>query len=590
MSITLSKRWLVAPAIPETLARRYRGVSPVMAQVLYNRGFDNPDDAARFFYVKEVDQTQHSPFNLDDMPKAISRLRTALRKGEKIVVYGDFDADGVTSTALMVQTLRALGGLAMPYIPHRADEGYGLNTPALQKLASEGVKVVVTVDCGIRSVQEVEDGKAVGLDIIVSDHHSLGPELPDAYAVINCKREKYPEKMLAGVGVAYKIASGLALAENQNSKGRRNGGGNGNGAASNGHYPNGAFHPDSLLDLVAIGTVADLMPLNRLENRALVQRGLQLINQGTRPGLRALLEVAGVKPGEVTATTIGYIIGPRINAAGRLDDAMVAYNALAAPTYEEALPWAEKLQALNVQRQEITRDAQDKIRSKLDTDFTSPLIFASDSTFTPGIVGLVAGRLVEEFFLPAIVMEEGDEESRASCRSIPQFDITAALDNCADLLVRHGGHALAAGFTVRNENIPALIDRLTGLAKDSLHGQTLVPTLEIDAELSMGQVNEELVREIGMLEPTGHDNPRPVFCLRNARVLEVRTVGKDERHLRIKIARAGQPPLDCIGFGLGEWAYTLPDCVDVAFELEINEWNGRRNLQLKLQDVRPAES
>lgn len=574
MSITLTKRWLVAPAIPDALAHRYRGVSRVMAQILYNRGFDNPDDAARFFYVKEVDHTQHSPFNLDDMPKAISRLRTALRKGEKIVVYGDFDADGVTSTTLMVQTLRALGGHAIPYIPHRADEGYGLNTPALHKLAADGVKVVVTVDCGIRSVQEVEDGNAVGLDIIVSDHHSLGPELPNAYAVINCKREKYPEKMLAGVGVAYKIAAGLALAENQNNKGRRN----------------GAFHPDSLLDLVAIGTVADLMPLNRLENRALVQRGLQLINQGNRPGLRALLEVAGVKLGDVTAMTIGYVIGPRINAAGRLDDAMVAYNVLAAPTYEDALPWAEKLQSLNVQRQEITREAQDKIRTKLDTDFTSPLIFASDSTFTPGIVGLVAGRLVEEFFLPAVVMEEGDEESRASCRSIPQFDITAALDTCADLLVRHGGHALAAGFTVRNENIPALMDRLTGLAKDSLHGQTLVPTLEIDAELSMAQVNEELVREIGMLEPTGHDNPRPVFCLRNARVLEVRTVGKDERHLRIKLARAGQPPLDCIGFGLGEWAYTLPDCVDVAFELEINEWNGRRNLQLKLQDVRPTES
>lgn len=591
MSITLTKRWLVAPVIPEDLARRYRGVGPVMAQVLYNRGFDNPDDAARFFYVKDVDHAQHSPFNLDDMPKAISRLRTALRKGEKVVVYGDFDADGVTSTTLMVQTLRALGGQAMPYIPNRADEGYGLNTPALQKLASEGVKVIVTVDCGIRSVQEVADGNAAGLDIIVSDHHSLGPELPDAYAVINCKREKYPEKMLAGVGVAYKIATALALAENQNSKGRRSSGGSLNGHHANGGGgTNGAFHPDSLLDLVAIGTVADLMPLNHLENRALVQRGIQLINQGNRPGLRALLEVAGVKLGDVTATTIGYIIGPRINAAGRLDDAMVAYNVLAASSFEEALPWAEQLQALNVQRQEITRDAQDKIRTKLDTDFTSPLIFASDSTFTPGIVGLVAGRLVEEFFLPAVVMEEGDEESRASCRSIPQFDITAALDTCADLLVRHGGHALAAGFTVRNENIPALIERLTGLAKDSLHGQTLVPTLEIDAELSMGQVNEELVREIGMLEPTGNNNPRPVFCLRNARVLEIRTVGKDERHLRIKLARAGQPPLDCIGFGLGEWAYTLPDCVDVAFELEINEWNGRRNLQLKLQDVRPAES
>lgn len=576
MSNSLRKRWLIAPPAPPALLKRFRSVSPVMAQILYNRGFEDPDDAARFFYVKEFDRNLYSPFNLDDMPKAVARLRTAIKKGEKIVVYGDFDADGVTSTTLLVQALKMLGAQVSPYIPKRIDEGYGLNSPALRKMAKEGVKVVVTVDCGIRSVQEVEDGKAVGLDIIISDHHSLGPELPKAYAVINCKREKYPEKMLAGVGVAYKIAQALILAEAANNKGK---------TTLNGS----SFTHDSLLDLVAIGTVADLMPLNRLENRVLVQRGLNLINQGKRPGLQALLEVSGVKPQDVTATTIGYIIGPRINAAGRLDDAMLAYHMLSARTKEEALPWAEKLQSLNVQRQDITREAQEKIRTKLDFDGELPLIFAGDRSFQPGIVGLVAGRLVEEFFVPAVVMEEGEEESRASCRSIPQFDITAALDQCADLLVRHGGHALAAGFTVRNENIPALRDRLINIARDTLQGQQLLPMLEIDMQLDVHQINEELVKEISMLEPTGHDNPRPVFCVSGARVLETRTVGKDERHLRVKIARAGQPPLDSIGFGLGEWANKLPECIDAAFEIEMNEWNGRRSVQLKLQDVRPTE-
>lgn len=575
MSITATKRWVFAEAAPPALLRRFKGLSPIMAQVLYNRGFDDPDAAARFFYVRDVDTTAFNPFNLDDMPKAVARLRAAIRTGEKIVVYGDFDADGVTSTTLLVQALRALGADAAPYIPKRVDEGYGLNTPALQKLARDGVQVVVTVDCGIRSLQEVEEGKAAGLDIIISDHHSLGAELPNAYAVINCKREKYPEKMLAGVGVAYKIAHALTLAEAANVRGRRNGA--------------RPFTPDELLDLVAIGTVADLMPLNHLENRTLVRRGLRLINEGGRPGLRALLDVSGVKLGEVTATTIGFIIGPRINAAGRLDDAMIAYNLLAAPTYEDALPWAEKLQELNTQRQEITREAQDKIREKLDFTSDLSMIIAGDRSFQPGIVGLVAGRLVEEFSIPAVVMEEGDEESRASCRSIPGFDITAALDQCADLLVRHGGHALAAGFTVRNENIPALRHRLTGIASEALRDTPLEPVLEIDAVLDMPQISEGLISEIAMLEPTGHSNPRPIFSLHGARVMEARTVGRDERHLRLKLARPGQPPLDGIGFGLGAWANRLPECVDVAFELEMNEWNGRRSVQMKLQDVRPAQ-
>lgn len=571
MSIA-SKKWLLASPAPPNLLRQYRQMSVVLAQVLYNRGLKDPLEASKFLYDRDV---QTNPFQMKGMSQAVHRIRYAIKKQEPVIIYGDFDADGVTSTALLMQVLRALGAVVKPYIPHRVDEGYGLNSRALRQLAHGGAKLIVTVDCGIRSVEDVEDGKAAGLDIIITDHHSIGPEIPDALAVINPKQIDcpYPEDMLAGVGVAYKLAQALLRAATQD---RRT-------------AP--AFAEDDLLDLVAIGTVADLAPLNRLENRALVRRGLEKINQALRPGIRALLDVSGVEPGKVTAMNIGYALGPRINAAGRLGSAMTAYNLLAAADAAQSTKLALELQELNVLRQDKTREAQDMIRERLEAEQRqdSPLIFASDPNFQPGIVGLVAGRLVEEYYRPAVVMELGEDESRASCRSIPQFDITRALDQCADLLVRHGGHAQAAGFTVLNHNVTDLMARLTDLAHQTLDGQDLKPTLEIDAVVDANQVSDELWEELQLLEPTGHQNSAPVFMMHNAYILEWRLVGKDSRHLKFRIARAGRPPLDAIGFGLGEWANRLPGHVDLAYQLEMNEWNGRRTLQLNVQDIRPAD-
>lgn len=569
----LRKRWIVAPPASQDYLYRYKGMSPILAQILVNRGFTHPRDAFDFLYAKS---TTHNPFDLLDMAKAVGRIRQAIKNQEPMVVYGDFDADGVTSTTLLVQALRAMHANVRPYIPNRIDEGYGLNSPALLALAKQGIKLVITVDCGIRSTQEVEDGKAAGLDIIITDHHSLGPELPNAYAVVNPKRGQYPEEMLAGVGVALKLVQALIMAERRNSKRL-----NGNGKDS--------VDIEGLIDLVAIGTVADLMPLNHLENRVFVRRGLEELNKAKRPGVRALLEVSGIEPGNVTATSIGFALGPRINAAGRLDDAIIAYHLLSAPDMTEAQKWAQRLQELNSRRQDITRNAHETIKEYLELEKADvPLIFASHSSFEPGIVGLVAGKLTEEFFRPAIVMEQGETESRASCRSIPQFDITSALDQCADLLVRHGGHALAAGFTVSNENIPVLRERLMHLAQTTLNGQSLSPTLEIDIETDIHTLNEDLARELELLEPCGHGNHPPVFMTRNAHVAEYRTVGKDSRHLKLKLSRAGQPCLDAIGFGMGEWVKAMPERIDVAYNLEINDWNGRQYLQLNLQDIRPV--
>jgi single-stranded-DNA-specific exonuclease len=553
-------------------------MSPVLAQVLYNRGFTEPETATRFLYARDVST---NPFDnktkMKGIDAAVARLRARIKDRDPIVVYGDFDADGVTSSVLMVQTLEALGAVVKPYIPHRVDEGYGLNSQALLKLARHGVKLVITVDCGIRSVKEVEDGLAYGLDMIITDHHSIGPEVPQIPAsrgaVINPKQEdsKYPEDMLAGVGVAYKVAEALLTVEKGSS--RRNG-------------QLSKFDLASVLDLVAIGTVADLAPLDRAENRALVRRGLDVINEAHRPGIRALLDVAGIEPGNASAMSIGFALGPRINAAGRLESAMIAYSLLSTRDSHEATKLALELQGLNTKRQDLTRAAQDLIRDRIAQTGDTPLIFASDRHFQPGIVGLVAGRLVEEFFRPAIVMEEGETESRASCRSIPQFDITNALDQCADLLVRHGGHAQAAGFTVLNQNIPALIDRLTGIARDTLEGQELKPILEIDSEADVNQLSEDLLDELSLLEPTGHMNSAPVLMSRKVYVLESRLVGKEGQHLKLKIARAGRPPLDAIGFGLGEWSQKLPGHVDLAYQLEMNEWNGKKSLQLNVQDIR----
>jgi len=574
MTVLLSKRWLLAePANPQYL-RRFRGLHPLLAQVLINRGLDSYQAATEFLYAKNV---TYNPFDMPDMAKAVGRIRQAITRGEKIVIYGDFDADGVTSTALLMQTLRAFRANAEPYIPHRVDEGYGLNSPALLELAERGVSLVITVDCGIRSVEEVEDARAAGIDLIITDHHSLGPTLPDAFAVINCKRPGYPEPMLAGVGVAFKLAQALIMADRNNRKyGKRKG-----------HDP---IDVADLMDLVALGTVADMMPLHHMENRVLVRRGLEKINTGQRPGIRALMDVAGVEPGKVSSTTIGFSLAPRINAAGRLDDAMIAYRLLASNSMEEAQEWAQTLQDLNTQRQNFTREAQSTIREQLEDSTDLPLIFAAHEGFLPGIVGLVAGRLTEEFFRPTVVMELGEDESRASCRSIPQFDITNALDQCADLLVRHGGHALAAGFTVANDNINALRERLSELAAEALAGQTLTPTLDIDAEVDVHQISEELISAVSLLEPFGNGNPLPVLMTRNVHVSECKTVGKDNRHLKLKLSRAGQPPLDAIGFGLGEWVAHMPQRIDIAYQLEINEWNGRRNIQANLQDIRPAES
>ncbi len=564
-----SKRWQIGPPLPASQATIFQQFHPIVAQILYNRGYTDPQEAAAFL---TGDAPLGDPFKMRGMPQAVARIRQAIKKRELIVVYGDFDADGVTSTTLLVSTLKALGANVQPYIPHRVDEGYGLNDSALRKLARKGAKLVITVDCGIRSVNEVEVGKQAGLDMIITDHHSVGAEVPNALAVINPKQEgcKYPEKMLAGVGIAFKLAEALVRVAAQQDR----------------IQP--PLQTEDLLDLVAIGTVADLAPMNHLENRVLTIRGLKILQTAKRPGVRALLEVARLTPDKVNSTTIGFVIGPRLNAAGRLESAMLAYELLSTADLQVAMQNAQQLQELNEKRQRLTREAQEYARSITPLDGgPAPLIFAADPQFQQGIVGLVAGRLTEEFYRPAIILHQGEHESHGSCRSIAEFNITEALDQCADLLIRHGGHAQAAGFAIYNENLPHFQERILQIVTAGLRDKDLRPTIQIDAEVPFSQLDLSLHEALSRLEPCGHDNSLPVLCSKHLRVVDCRTVGKDNSHLKLRLSDGNQER-DAIAFRLGDLVKDMPRFVDVAYQLDVDEWNGSRRLQLVVQDLRES--
>ncbi|MFQ6058439.1 MAG: single-stranded-DNA-specific exonuclease RecJ [Anaerolineae bacterium] len=565
-----SKKWHIRPPAPADHLARFPDLPPLVVQILYNRGITEPHEV-RAFLAEEF--REENPFRLKGMNEAVARLRYAIRAGEPIAIYGDFDVDGVTATALLVQVLTALGARARPYIPHRVDEGYGLNCDALRELANRGVKVVVTVDCGVRSVEEIAYGRRLGLDIVVTDHHAVPQELPPALAVIDPRRPdcRYPFKDLPGVGLAFKLAQALLRVQKRVPlPGQR-----------------WEVTEENLLDLVALGAVTDLSPLVG-ENRALVRRGLEVLNQAQRVGLRGLMQTAGVEPGRVNTETISYVLGPRLNAAGRLDHAMASFRLLMSQTEEEAAELARDLEEKNRRRQQLTIEMLERARQEVvDLVPEEKLLFVAGRDYLAGIVGLVASRLTEEFYRPAVVVELGDKESRGSARSIPELNIVAALDECQDLLTKHGGHAAAAGFTVSNANLEPLRVRLRDIAARQLRDVDLTPTLDIDVEVPLAEVNWATHALISELAPFGQANPAPLLLSRGVAVRDHRLVG--ENHLKLTLDD-GRVVWDAIAFGQGAWAEALPSRVDIVYSLEVNEWRkGERWLQLNVKDLRASE-
>lgn len=563
-----NKRWIVPPLITPEADSALSAFPPVLRQILFNRGYATDADARTYLNAKPDFNTD--PFQMTGMRAAIDRIQFAIADHEPIAIYGDYDVDGVTATALLVESLKILNADVRGYIPNRFEEGYGLNNKALDELKAEGMKLVITVDCGIRSPREALHAQTIGLDLIISDHHHPdGENLPPALAVINPKQhgDVYPDKDLAGVGIAYKIAEALFILQPSRK----------------------AFILESLLDLVALGTVADLAPLVG-ENRALVRKGLRQMQQTTRQGLFSLAAVSELVLAKVNAGHIGFTLGPRLNAAGRLKEALAAFELLTTSDVFRAGELAQMLDMQNRERQRITREMQKHAEEMvMSEDPDAYLLFAAHEDFNPGVVGLAASRLTETYYRPAIVASKGAEETRGSCRSIPEFHITDALDQCADLLVRHGGHAAAAGFTVRNENLSELVMRLKAIAEEKLSHEDLRPTFTADAEVSLVDMRPDLYEKcLRYLEPTGYGNRHAAFMACNVKVKSSRSVGADAKHLKLSIEDEKKFTHDAIGFRLGDWHKNMPPRVDILFTYEVNEYNGRVGYQLNLKDLRAA--
>jgi len=567
---SLTKRWNIREQIPIAIEQALGDFHPILKQLLYNRGIYTYEEAYRFLQAEAPANTD--PLSMHGVPAAVERILYAIEHKEPIAIYGDYDVDGVTATALLVQFLSNLGAEIQGYIPHRFDEGYGLNLEALTTLKEKGVKLVVTVDCGIRSPVEAEFASKIGLDLIISDHHHPGPDLPQALSVINPKQalDSYPDKDLAGVGLAYKLAAGLVetLQKQRDSIPEH-------------------FHPKTFIDLVALGTVADLAPLLG-ENRSLVRQGLIAMRNPRRQGLQSLIGVAGLTARKLNTWDIGFLLGPRLNAAGRLESAMTALKLLLSQDVQESGELAQKLDDQNRRRQEQTLLMQVRAEEILKPEVEQALLlFASDPSFNAGLVGLVASRLTEQYYRPAVVVQTGEEYARGSCRSIPEFHITAALDQCADLMEHHGGHAAAAGFTVKNEYLPELEERLKHIAASQLSALDLQPHLDIDIELPLHELKPDILGYLDWLQPTGQGNPQALFVSRGLKVPRFRGVGKENAHLKMTVTD-GEIYYDAIAFRQGAWLDHMPDTIDLVYTFEVNEFNGRETLQLNVRDLKPS--
>ncbi len=544
----------------------------MIVQLLYNRQMRSEDEIRAFLSRSfPVD----NPYLLKGMNEAVTRLRRAIRSAEPIAVYGDYDVDGVTATALLVSTLQALGARVEPFIPRRKHEGYGLRESALEELGSRGIKLVVTVDCGVRSIDEAKFAQAQGLDLIITDHHSVSSELPPAVAIVDPKQpdESYPYRHLTGVGLAFKLAQGLLRVERWVPLSKAE----------------GLPEEDSLLDLVALGTIADLAPLTG-ENRALVSRGLEKLNQAPRAGVAAMLREAALRPGQIDARSVGYVLGPRLNAAGRLDDAAASYRLLVASSDEEATALAYQLGATNQERQRLMKEMVEHARQEAAEAGDANIYVLASPAYASGIAGLVASRILDEFYRPAIVIAVDEEkgESKGSARSIEGLDITAALGELDTMLLRYGGHKAAAGFTIKNENIPEFRRRMQKLATERLDDDQLQPLLEIDMSMPLRMATLETVQLIEALQPFGVDNERPTFVSSGVRVCDCRSVGVDGRTLKFRLGD-GTGMWDAVAFRQSMRADGVPQCIDVAYTVQRNDWNGKVDAELMIRDWRPAE-
>lgn len=540
-------------------------VNAIVQQILAARGYDQADELDRFINPS-YDKHLHDPFLLTDMKPAVERILKAVKAKQKIVIYGDYDIDGITASAVMIETIKNLGHQASSYIPDRFEEGYGLNQAALESLKKDGTDLVITVDCGVTSISEIEWANANGLDVIITDHHNVPPVIPKALAVINPKRpdDKYPFKDLAGVGVAFKLAQALQKTSGKPEKGQEK----------------------WLLDLVALGTVCDVVTLVG-ENRVLVKYGLLVMAKTRRPGIKALATVGGVD-GEITSYHLGWVLGPRLNAAGRLEHAAKSLELIHTDDAQKARQLAAELHELNKQRltdqKRIITEAEVQALQYVD----DPVLVLADEGWSHGIVGIVAGRLVDKYHKPTLVMQILGETTKGSARSTGRFNIVDGLRAADKYLIKYGGHFFAAGCTLKTADIDKLRQILNQQAKkEGLQVDQPDERKEPDANLAdFGLLDWDLYRQLEAFEPHGHGNPRPILAT-DVQVAALRRVGVDQTHLKLTLTDNKGQLFEGIGFGLVERHGELKpgQKVQVHYNLSKNEYNGNSSLQLLVTDL-----
>jgi len=570
----MSFRWVYTEPEREEAAsilQEELGIPNKIAHLLVLRGIDTYDKAKSFF--RPDLELIHDPFLMKDMDKATERLARAIRGGEKIIVYGDYDVDGTTATSIIYTFLNDFGVDVDYYIPHRFKEGYGINIEGVEYAARENAQLIVSVDCGITAVEETRIAKEQGIDLIICDHHNVGEEIPDAVAVLDPKRKdcEYPFDGLSGAGVGFKLVQGtirkLGLGEQV------------------------AFQ---FLDLVAISIASDIVPLID-ENRILMREGLKRINTEPRIGVKALLDLIQMDIGSVSTSSIVFSIGPRINAAGRMGDASKAVKLLISETPEEARACAHELEAINIQRRDKDTKTMDEAMSMIDKHYNMDKVSSMvlhDPDWHLGVIGIVASRLVDTYYRPAIMLSTVDGKIKGSARSIKGFNIYEALKKCEDLLEQFGGHEFAAGLTIREENLKEFRSRIDEIAAGLLSDQDFEPELRIDCELDLDDIDMRFWKLMSQFEPFGPCNLRPNFVSRDVEVVGVPTI-VGSGHLKMKVAQNGSGVFDVIGFNMHEYLPMIRNTsekkIDIAYSLEENYWNGRRTLQIRLRDIHLRE-
>jgi len=523
----------------------------VIRILLENRGLKTKKEQEEFLQPPKPQGLTAKELGISsvDLKKAITRIKKAIKAKEKIIIYGDYDTDGVCGTAILWEAIYRLRGKVMPFIPKRK-EGYGMKVAQLEEMAKEGVKLVITVDQGIAAIKQAKKAKKLGLDLIITDHHLPGEKKPEASAVLHTTK-------LSGAGVAWFLAKNLG--------------------------------DESGLDLATIATVADVVPLIG-PNRSIAKYGLEAVRKTKRIGLISLYQTTGISPENIGTYEISFIIGPRLNASGRMDDPLDSLRLICTKDENRAMELARKIEEKNHQRQELTEQILIHARNLwLNSDGTSSLIFVQDKSYEEGVIGLVAGKLVEEFYRPAVVVAPRENHWVASARSIEEFNIVEAIRACAEFLGPHGGHRKAAGFTIEESKISLVRQRLIDLAQQKLDEKNLKPTLTIDLELSLKDLSLSLYEQLTTLAPFGEGNPQPVFATRNVQVLDAQLVGSESKHLKLRLVDSVSGfTVEAIGFGFGDFFSQLsPEVpIDIAYNLITDEWNGKRKIQLKLKDIK----